>query len=251
MPAFRVRPSALLGRSGLRFGRRSLKLRSACVLAGRALGTGRRELSRRAQSAGTEDGEQRRRALARNPLRGRPVTPSVRGTRRAGRSRYAPAGGCGDGHPPGAASRHAAAPLSRSVVAAGRQGACGTATALCQAPHSRSGTRSRARYAPARLRPSHAVLSWKLHRRSLRSLGASSTKGARLVRPDLVPERSGMAAAQPGPVERRARAERVDGRGTGSANLARRDRGTASRTGLGPAWWPTCAHFWSSSTMSI
>ena len=96
-----------------------------------------------------------------------------------------------------------------------------------------SGTRSRARYAPARLRPSHAVLSWKLHRRSLRSLGASSTKGARLVRPDLVPERSGMAAAQPGPVERRARAERVDGRGTGSANLARRDQAAASRTGLG------------------
>ena len=29
--------------------------------------------------------------------------------------------------------------------------------------------------------PSHAVLSWKLHRRSLRSLGATSTKGAALV----------------------------------------------------------------------
>ena len=46
------------------------------------------------------------------------------------------------------------------------------------APHSRSGPRSQARYAPARLRPSHAVLSWKPHRRSLRSLGASSMKGA-------------------------------------------------------------------------
>ena len=49
------------------------------------------------------------------------------------------------------------------------------------APHSRSGTRWQARYAPARLRPSHAVLAWKLHRRSLRSLGASSVKGGVMV----------------------------------------------------------------------